>query len=486
MRVADAAGMILRQFFERRLAQYSFLVGCTATGRALVIDPTRRIDQYVEAANAEGLQITGVAETHIHADFASGAAALARRADAILYVSAEGGADWQYAFADVARARLLRHGDVFHVGRIRLDTVHTPGHTPEHLTFLVTDETVAPHAIGAFTGDFLFPGDVGRPDLLEAVAGESGSADLAARRLYAAVRAFGARPDRLLVWPGHGAGSACGKTLGGMPVTTLGYEKLTNWAYQVPDGQTFVTTVLADQPDPPRYFREMKRLNRRGAAPARVPARLRQVALPDLAGLVTAHAEFIDIRPEAGDTGFLPGSLLLPLTAQFVAMCGSVARYGMPVYLVSAAPHDAVEAADGLSLIGLDDVRGWIPASALPEYCRLGGVLERLVEIDAAAALQRQAAGHLLLDVRTTSEWNTGRIPEAVHAPLTRLVDCVRELDRDTPLIVYCEAGVRSRVAAAALRRVGFRSVASLAGGFTAYRAMRAGGTVASPLSERT
>ena len=460
--------MILRQFFEPRLAQFSFLVGCSTSGQAIVIDPVRRIDQYVEAADAEGLQISAVAETHIHADFASGALALARRTGAMLYVSGEGGPEWQYSFAGDARARTLRHGDVFHVGRIRFDVVHAPGHTPEHLVFVIADEAVSPHALGAFTGDFLFAGDVGRPDLLEKAVGRLGSAEASARRLFGSLGAFAAHPDRLLVWPGHGAGSACGKKLGGIPVTSLGYERLTNWAYQAGDEQAFVDAVLADQPDPPRYFAEMKRLNRQGAPPPRGGSRLRQIAAADIEALVTVHAEFIDVRPDATTTGFLPGSLALPLTRQFLTWAGSVLRYGMPVYIVATDQHEAAEAADELCLIGIDDVRGWIPESALEEYHHGGGGVERLVDVEPDVALERQRAGHIMLDVRTTAEWNAGRIANAVHAPLARLVDNVRDFDRDTPLVVYCQSGARSRVAATALRRIGFTHVANLLGGYAA------------------
>lgn len=461
--------MILRQFFEPRLAQFSFLLGCASSGQALVIDPLRRVDQYVDAADAEGLQIAFVAETHIHADFASGALALARRTGATLCVSGEGGPEWQYAFAGEAGVRVLRHGDVFSVGRIRVDVVHAPGHTPEHLVFVVTDGEAPACALGAFTGDFLFAGDVGRPDLLETAVGRAGAAETSARGLYQSLRAFGAHPDHLLIWPGHGAGSACGKKLGGMPVTALGYEKRTNWAYQMENEQAFVCTVLADQPDPPRYFAEMKRLNRLGPPPVRATARMRPIAAADLEALVTVHAEFIDVRPDAAAAGFLPGALALPMTRDFLTWAGSVLRYGMPLYLVSTDLHEAVEAAEALALIGIDDVRGWISQAAVEEYRRTGGVLERVVDVEPGTALERQRAGHILVDVRATAEWTGGRIPNAVHAPLARLVDVVRELDRDTPLIVYCQLGARSRVAATALRRIGFTRVTNLTGGYAGW-----------------
>ena len=257
--------MILKHLFEDSLAQSAYLIGCAASREALVVDPTVDIGRYVEAAAAEGLRITGVAETHIHADFVSGARALAAATGATLYVSGEGGPDWQYAFAGEPGVRVIRHGDTIDLGNIRVDVVHTPGHTPEHLMFLVTDTMASPAALGALTGDFLFVGDVGRPDLLETAAGQKGTMEAGARTLFASLRGLQTLPDHLVVWPGHGSGSACGKSLGGVPVSSLGYERLANWALRERAEAPFVGTVLEDQPDPPLYFGEMKRVNKVGA-----------------------------------------------------------------------------------------------------------------------------------------------------------------------------------------------------------------------------
>jgi hydroxyacylglutathione hydrolase len=459
--------MICRRFFEPRLAQFSVLVGCPATGNALVIDPNRRIDQYVDAAAADGLRIRAVTETHIHADFVSGARALARRAGATLYVAAEGSPDGGYAFVDDAGVRAIRHGDSFRVGEIRIDVIHTPGHAPEHLTFLMTEPRGSSRPLGAFTGDFLLAGDVGRPDLLGSPADYPRSAEAAARHVYRSLAAFSSRPDSLLLWPGHGARSAY-SSLGGLPATTLPHEKLTNWAFRITDEDTFVAALLADQADVPRYFAEIQRLNRTGPPACRPVDGLPRIGANQLDELVVAYSEFVDLRPEAATSGFLPGSIALPLTDDFLTMAGSVLRYGMPVYIVAAGDPQASEAADALRLIGVDDVRGWVPAGELEAYTARGGVLERLVEVGPAQALERQAAGHLVLDVRTTAEWGGGHIAGATHAPMTRLVDVMRNVDRDTPLLVYCQTEARSRTAGTALRRVGFTHVANLAGGFAA------------------
>src|SRR5215831_5478959 len=230
--------MILKRFYEDRIAQASFLLG--SAGEAVIIDPNRDVKRYLDAARAEGLRITAVTETHIHADFVSGARELARCTGATLCVSAEGGADWQYAFAGEPGVQRLHHRDSIRAGKVCLDVLHTPGHTPEHLTFLLTDQATSSEPVGAFTGDFIFAGDVGRPDLLERAAGVAGAMETGARQLFASLKAFTTQPDRLMLWPGHGAGSACGKKRGGMPVTTLGYEKLANWAFQVEDQRAFV------------------------------------------------------------------------------------------------------------------------------------------------------------------------------------------------------------------------------------------------------
>src|SRR5262249_170646 len=269
------------------------------SGEAVIIDPNRNIQRYMDAAEAEGLRICAVTETHIHADLVSGSRELARCTGAALCVSAEGGQDWQYAFANAPGVRLLQHGDSIRAGDIRLDVIHTPGHTPEHLTFLLTDEATSAEPLGAFTGDFIFAGDVGRPDLLERAAGIAGTMETGARQLFASLRCFEARPDRLLLWPGHGSGSACGKSLGGMPVTTLGYEKLANWAFSAKDENEFVARVLEDQPDPPRYFAEMKRVNRIGAgiAPGK-PVHLAPDTL-EVAVMAGVKAQVIDLRSAA-------------------------------------------------------------------------------------------------------------------------------------------------------------------------------------------
>ena len=256
--------MLLKRFYDDGLAQASYLIGCAATGEAIVIDANRDIAQYTDVATAEKLRITHISETHIHADYVSGSRELARATGAQLYLSAEGGKDWQYRFAEDDKAILVRNGDVIKVGNIRLEVWHTPGHTPEHLSFLVTDTAGATDPMGIVTGDFVFVGDVGRPDLLEKAAKVANTMEAGAKDLFRSLERFRTLPDYLQVWPGHGAGSACGKALGAVPTSTVGYERRFNWGVATTDETEFVTMVLAGQPEPPLYFAEMKRINRDG------------------------------------------------------------------------------------------------------------------------------------------------------------------------------------------------------------------------------
>lgn len=464
--------MILKRFYEERLAQASFLLGCPACGEAIVVDPNRDVDRYVAAARAEGLRITTVTETHIHADFVSGSRELARRTGAALAVSAEGGADWQYGFAGEPGIRLLHDGDIIRAGSVRLTVRHTPGHTPEHLTFLLTDEASAPEPVGAFTGDFIFAGDVGRPDLLERAAGISGTMDTGARQLYRSLQSFVELPDRLLLWPGHGSGSACGKKLGGMPVTTLGYEKLANWAFHVKDESQFVEKILEDQPEPPRYFAEMKVVNKMGAAaggpqPIRIPAsRAEEICRPK----AQAQIQIIDLRPVAEFVeGFIPGTISIPLGKSFLNWAGALLLPEPEIYLIGDEKQVA-EATAALALIGRDNLAGCFSPSAIDYWRGLHGSLATIEQVDAVRLLDRQKRGEMVLDVRAGSEFRAGHIPGAVHIPLGRLPEGAAPLPKNTAIVVHCQSGNRSLVGLSILRRLGFTQVVNFAGGFSDYQ----------------
>lgn len=464
--------MILKHFYEPSISQSSYLLGCAETGEALVVDPITDIRPYLEAAAAEGLRITAVAETHIHADFVSGARALADSTGATLYVSGEGGPDWQYGFRDEPRVRVLHGGDVITVGGIRLDVVHTPGHTPEHLVYVVTDTRVTTVPLGVFTGDFLFVGDVGRPDLLETAAGHAGTMDASARRLFASLRILAPLPDHLLIWPGHGSGSACGKSLSGVPVSSLGYERLTNWGLRETDESAFVASVLGGQPDPPMYFGEMKRVNKEGMPGWSPMSPLRAVSGPEIATIVATGDLIVDVRSDAA-TAFLPGSVLVPLGRNFSGWAGAVIPADSRFFIAARNAAEAEAARRALAIIGRTHAAGWISPESIGAYGPNGGRLEAL------DVQESPREGQTLVDVRTTAEWLAGHLEGAVHAPLARLAERVRALDRSAPLLVYCQGGTRSAIAATALRRLGFTSVASLDGGLSRYRARPGCGTAA-------
>lgn len=463
--------MFLRRFYEEHLAQASYLIGCEASGEAVVVDPNRDVEQYVTAAAAENLRITHVTETHIHADFVSGSRELAERAGAMLLLSCAGGPAWAYAFATDAGAKLIGDGARFQVGAVRLDAMHTPGHTPEHLTFLVTDTAVADRPMAAITGDFVFVGDVGRPDLLERAANIAGTMESGARDLFRAIQRFKTLPDYLQLWPGHGAGSACGKALGAMPQSTLGYERLFNWGLVETDEEQFVRSVLDGQPDPPRYFAAMKRINRDGPLvlgglphPERLGAARMRAALD-------AGATVIDTRHAADfAAGHVPGTINIPLNRSFATWAGSLLPLDRPCHFIvddDDAPVLAARAARALALIGFDQIGGYFGAESIAEWHATGGALEQVQMLTAPELRSRLASGGVtVIDVRNDHEWHAGHVQGAHWIPLATLAQRAQELDRNGTLVVHCQGGTRSAIAASLLLAAGHHNVANLAGGF--------------------
>jgi hydroxyacylglutathione hydrolase len=465
--------VLLHRFYDPSLAQASYLLGCELTGQALVVDPNRDVSEYLETAAALKLRITHVTETHIHADFVSGSRELAERAGATLYLSGEGGKDWSYGFANSAKAVVLRDGDRFEAGSVQMQALHTPGHTPEHLTFLVTDGATATAPMAALTGDFVFVGDVGRPDLLERAARVAGSMEQSARMLFRSLQRFKGQPDYLQLWPGHGAGSACGKSLSAIPQSTVGYERLFNWAFALTDEDEFVRQVLAGQPEPPRYFATMKRINRDGprllGGPPAAPL-LRPEQLP---ALLEAGALVIDARPAADFAArHVPGTLSIPLNASFTTWAGWLTPYDQDVYLIvrDAAGREVAEAVLDLSMIGLDRVAGVFGAEAVAAWEAAGRAPEGVRRIAPAEGAARMKAGATLLDVRGRSEWEAGHVPGAVHIPLGYLAERIQELPAGAPVVVHCQGGTRSAIASSVLQRAGVREVFDLTDGFAGWR----------------
>jgi hydroxyacylglutathione hydrolase len=454
--------MLLKYFYDKKLAQASYMVGCAETGEALVIDPARDIKPYLEAAQDENLRITHVTETHIHADYVSGSRELVNQTGAKLYLSDMGDDDWKYGYAD-DQTILLRGGDSWMVGNIKVDVLHTPGHTPEHICFMITDTLSADQPIGVFTGDFLFVGDVGRPDLLEEAAGIAGTKDPGARQQFHSVQRFKLLPDYLQIWPGHGAGSACGKALGALPSTTLGYEKLFNPAFQIDNEDDFADWLLDGQPEAPRYFAQMKQVNKTG------PALLETVAIP---AHLTRRAE-LDAALERGDlvldmrsladfrTAHIPSTLNVPNTyGGCVSYVGWFVNYDGDVYLIADA--DAVESiVTNLRSIGVDNIKGYFT----PEVIEMGETAS-LPFINAAELAQKlDASRMIILDVRGANEYETRHIAGAKHITLGYLPEHLDELPKDSTIVTQCASGHRSQIAASLLRKHGFTNVLNLTDG---------------------
>lgn len=461
--------MLFRQLYDTPLAQASYLIGCQRSGEAIVVDPLRDVEPYLALAAREGMRIVAVTETHIHADFCSGLRELAARTGARAYVSAEGGPEWQYAFAAADGATLLRDGDTIRLGNIVLTALHTPGHTPEHLSFLVTDGAATDRPMGLLTGDFVFVGDVGRPDLLERAAHMANTMEAGARTLWASLRKLDAYPDWLQLWPGHGAGSACGKALGAVPQSTLGYERLVNWAFQCTSEQQFVDEVLAGQPEPPAYFAQMKRINKEG------PPVLGGLPSPRRASPMEAHAwlhdglRVVDVRDAASFAArHLPGTINIPLNKSFVTWAGSLLDYGRDaVFLV---PDDAAgdRLARDLMTIGFDRVAAVADADA----ALIGAETEAIPQVSPVALMGALGTHSVhVLDVRGRSEWAEGHLEGAVHIPLPELQARLDEVPQHGTIVVQCAAGGRSAIAASVLRAAGMARVENLSGGIQAWRA---------------
>jgi hydroxyacylglutathione hydrolase len=479
--------MLFRQIVDEKLAQYAYLVGCPATGEALIIDPERDIDRYVEVAEANGLEIVAVTETHIHADFLSGAREFAERFGTRLYLSDEGDANWKYEWVQQPReaggtyaCEWLYDGDTFRVGNIEVTAVHTPGHTPEHLSFLITDTgSGAEQAMGIVTGDFVFVGDLGRPDLLESAAKVEGAMDPSARTLYRSVQRFLDLPDHLQVWPAHGAGSACGKALGDIPQSTIGYEKRSNPMIDAAreDEDSFVDAILDGQPEPQTYFARMKRDNKRGvpvlgALPAPLELSARELE-PHAAAEDTL---VIDTRLDrsAFMRRHIPGALCAPLNGSFNTYVGSLVEdETRPIVLIADEP-DVEEAVRDLVRIGYDHIVGFAEEQTLQRYFQRGGAAATIEEIDfdAVDAL-RSRDGTAVLDVRYKSEFDKGHVDGAINAAYTRLPETLGDLPADDTLLVHCASGARAAAAASFLARMG-RDVKYVNDRFAAYAARHA------------
>lgn len=472
--------VLMRMIYDEGLAQAAFLIGCPDSGQAVLFDPLRDVDRYLALAADQELEIVAVAETHIHADFVSGARELADRTGAHVYVSGEGGDDWQSRWLSDGPGggsyahTVLRDGGTFSVGGVDFRAVHTPGHTPEHMVYLVTDRGAgADEPIGMVSGDFLFVGDLGRPDLLESAAGMAGMMEPSARSLFRSLAALDGLPEFVQVWPGHGAGSACGKALGAVPTSTVGYERRYNQALAAAGSEdAFVSFILEGQPEPPMYFANMKRVNRDGPAVLGGLPEPPRVNAGDIAGLDPRAVAILDARPwERFRAGHVPGSLSVPVDLSFCTDAGSLIRADERIFIV-CAPADLDGVIRCLIRIGLDRIEGWCPGDEVEASPAATGTID---EIPARGVLDGPGCGAALLDVRRGNEFGLGHLPGAVNISHTRLMERTGELPVADRLLVNCLSGKRSARACAYLKRLG-REAVNIEGGYLAWEA--AGGAV--------
>ncbi|GAA1614888.1 MULTISPECIES: MBL fold metallo-hydrolase [Leucobacter] len=463
--------MLLERIYDEDLAQASYFIGCQAKGEAIVVDPRRDLDIYLDLAEKHTMRIVAVTETHIHADYLSGTRELAARVGARMYISDEGGPDWTYG-TDFDGAVRMKHGQRIRLGNIAVEAVHTPGHTPEHLSFLVTDGAQSAEPGFMLTGDFVFVGDLGRPDLLDEAAGFVDTRFQGAKDLFASLKhRFLTLPDYVQVLPAHGSGSACGKALGAIPSSTVGYERNFSWWSQYlrnDDEQGFVDELLSGQPDAHAYFGRMKMENKVGPAvigeaPALVEYTTEQLSTE----LAADTAILIDTRHNSEvHLGTVKRSLNIPgvdKAASYGAWVVDPLVEQRPLVLLAADLEEAEAMRDHLIRVGIDTVRGYITS-----FDGLELVTPRLVQPEELDSIERV----MLLDVRNKTEYSEGHLPGARQVSGGRVMwnlDLLPDPGAGT-IVSYCQSGVRNSVAASALRRAGY-DIAELNGSYAAWTA---------------
>jgi hydroxyacylglutathione hydrolase len=459
--------MILRQYYLGCLAHASYLIADPQSGEAAVVDPQRDVEQYLDDARQLGCRIEHVFLTHFHADFVAGHLELRDREEATIHLGARAVAEYPFT--------PMRDGDEAHVGQVRLVVLETPGHSPESISILVHDEgrrEAEPYAV--LTGDTLFVGDVGRPDLRMS---QGRSAEQLASMLYDSLhQKLLPLPDETLVYPSHGAGSLCGKNLSADTISTIGEQRAFNYALQPMSRERFIELVTADQPDAPAYFTYDAVLNtrERPTLDQALERELRPLSLQRLVELVEEGAQLLDTRePAKFETAHVCGAVNVSLGGSFATWCGTILDHGRPVALI-AEPGREVEAATRLGRIGFDNVAGYLaggmrPLEDAPE------LIERTARVTAAILAEVLASGlpPLLVDVRTEREWRAGRIDGAINLPVSRLAREIPSLPSKWPLVVYCATGYRSSIACSLMRRAGRRSVTDLIGGIGAWESTR-------------
>ena len=457
--------MYFQHVYDKTLAQASYFIGCQKAGVAMVIDPKRDVDTYLEIAQQNNMKITHVAETHIHADFLSGARELAALTGAQLYLSDEGGPDWQYQFAHVG----LKDGDVINVGNLKFDVLHTPGHTPESISFLLTDKPASDKPVMLFTGDFVFVGDVGRPDLLEKAAGIKGTKEAGAKQMFKSIQKFSDLPDYIQVWPGHGAGSACGKALGAVPSSTVGYEKIRNWALQYEkDEPGFVNYLLADQPEPPKYFAMMKKLNKVNRPLLTAVPKLHKLTMEDVKKALDRGIKVIDTRLKGEfEKGFIPGTINIQGNNAFSTWMGWFVSYDEQFILI-AEESKLDDLTRKLMRIGMDNIYGYVEGVA--DWEKTGGKLSKTEVITVDQLENILKTNHTqIVDLRGESEYKTGHIKGTENIFIGSLEKDLDKIRRDQQVVIHCQAGDRSSIGYSLLYKHGFKNIKNYSGGISEW-----------------
>lgn len=457
--------MYFERFYDEDLAQASYLVACSETGKALIVDPRRDYQVYLDRARQKGLQIVAVAETHIHADFLSGGRELVQALGATLMVSAEGGEEWQYSGLGALEHRRLQDGEHFSIGEVHVEAVHTPGHTPEHLSYAVFEPPVREPAL-ILTGDFLFVGTPGRPDLLDTTGHGKDTSRVSAISLYQSLKRFRARfSSDIVIWPGHGAGSACGKSLGELPSTTLGYElRQRPWAafLNADDQSGFVEHILDGQPDTPSYFGRMKIWNREGFPVRSVLRRAPRLTRSYVPTALRDGAQLLDLRSmRRFSRTHLVGSLLAPMDQHLAKRAAAILPDPMALILITDEAVDVDVATDILVRIGQEEVIGFLPFEEVEQNLETEGL--RRYGPDPARHLYDEKSV-VFLDVRSSEEYENRVLERARHLPITAITEHLDDLPDDQHLITYCSSGARAAVAASFLKARGFRQVSYVEG----------------------
>jgi hydroxyacylglutathione hydrolase len=465
--------MILERIPSEGLAQYSYVVGDETAGVAAVIDPRRDVAVYLDLAREHQVKITHILETHVHADFVSGSCELAARTGAPIYTGATAEVDFEH--------KKLRDGQEVELGEFTLKVLHTPGHTPEHVVFLVSGGTGAEAPWGLFTGDTLFAGDVGRPDLLGDEQ-DVGLAEQLFTSLHEKVLPLG---DGIIIYPGHGEGSPCGASIGERPDSTIGYERANNKLLHIEDRDEFVEQILDAQSPAPSYYPRMKKVNARGPEVLGALPALTAFSAEEFAREIEKqHSVVLDLRSlEAFAGAHIEGSLNIGMREPFPIWAGRILEETLPIWagwmvapdsrilLVAESAEAAEEARIELLRVGYEQVAGYL-RRGLHGWTEQGMPLTSsgLLSVQELRELQESDADIQILDVRTEQEWQQGRIPGAQHIPVNELEERAEELDRDRPLAVYCGSGYRASIAVSLLRRFGFADVANVPGSMSGWK----------------